>query len=56
MDEFHIRGVAATKELIALAEFTPDMHIGSGTELGGTPGDAIAHIAEILDAAASENG
>ncbi len=27
VDEFHIRGDAATKELIALADFTPDMHI-----------------------------
>ena len=37
VDEFHIRGDAATKELIALAEFTPDMHIlDVGCGIGGS--------------------
>ena len=27
VDEFHIRGDVATKELIKLSNFTPDMHI-----------------------------
>ena len=37
VDEFHIRGDAATKELIALAQFTPDMHIlDVGCGIGGS--------------------
>jgi MPBQ/MSBQ methyltransferase len=37
VDEFHIRGDAATKELIALSEFTPDMHIlDVGCGIGGS--------------------
>lgn len=37
VDEFHIRGDAATKELIALCEFTPDMHIlDVGCGIGGS--------------------
>jgi SAM-dependent methyltransferase len=37
VDEFHIRGDAATKELIALADFTPDMHIlDVGCGIGGS--------------------
>jgi len=37
VDEFHIRGDAATKELIALAEFKPDMHIlDLGCGIGGS--------------------
>ena len=37
VDEFHIRGNSATKELIKLAEFTPDMHIlDMGCGIGGS--------------------
>jgi ubiquinone/menaquinone biosynthesis C-methylase UbiE len=37
VDEFHIRGDVATKELIKLAEFTPDMHIlDVGCGVGGS--------------------
>lgn len=37
VDEFHIRGDAATKELIELAEFTADMHIlDVGCGIGGS--------------------
>jgi cyclopropane fatty-acyl-phospholipid synthase-like methyltransferase len=37
VDEFHIRGDAATKELIKLAGFTPDMHIlDVGCGIGGS--------------------
>ena len=37
VDEFHIRGDAATRELIALAEFSPDMHIlDVGCGIGGS--------------------
>jgi MPBQ/MSBQ methyltransferase len=37
VDEFHIRGDAATKELIKLAAFTPDMHIlDVGCGIGGS--------------------
>jgi SAM-dependent methyltransferase len=37
VDEFHIRGDAATKELIELAEFTPEMHIlDVGCGIGGS--------------------
>jgi MPBQ/MSBQ methyltransferase len=37
VDEFHIRGEAATKELIKLAKFTPDMHIlDVGCGIGGS--------------------
>jgi len=37
VDEFHIRGDAATKELIELAAFTPDMHIlDVGCGIGGS--------------------
>jgi SAM-dependent methyltransferase len=37
VDEFHIRGEAATKELIALSEFTSDMHIlDVGCGIGGS--------------------
>lgn len=37
VDEFHIRGDAATKELIALSGFTPDMHIlDVGCGIGGS--------------------
>lgn len=37
VDEFHIRGDSATKELIELAEFTPDMHIlDVGCGVGGS--------------------
>jgi ubiquinone/menaquinone biosynthesis C-methylase UbiE len=37
VDEFHIRGDTATKELIQLAEFTPDMHIlDVGCGIGGS--------------------
>ena len=37
VDEFHIRGDSATKELIKLAEFTPDMHIlDVGCGIGGS--------------------
>ena len=37
VDEFHIRGDAATKELIELAEFTPDMRIlDVGCGIGGS--------------------
>ena len=37
VDEFHIRGDVATKELIALAEFKPDMHIlDMGCGIGGS--------------------
>lgn len=37
VDEFHIRGDTATKELIKLAEFTPDMHIlDVGCGIGGS--------------------
>jgi cyclopropane fatty-acyl-phospholipid synthase-like methyltransferase len=37
VDEFHIRGDAATRELIALAQFRPDMHIlDLGCGIGGS--------------------
>ena len=37
VDEFHIRGSAATKELIKLSRFTPDMHIlDVGCGIGGS--------------------
>jgi SAM-dependent methyltransferase len=37
VDEFHIRGDAATRELIELAEFTPEMHIlDVGCGIGGS--------------------
>lgn len=37
VDEFHIRGDTATKELIKLAEFTPEMHIlDVGCGIGGS--------------------
>jgi len=37
VDEFHIRGDAATKELIKLANFTPNMHIlDVGCGVGGS--------------------
>lgn len=37
VDEFHIRGDAATKELIALANFTGDMHVlDVGCGIGGS--------------------
>ena len=37
VDEFHIRGDAATQELIELAAFTPDMHIlDIGCGIGGS--------------------
>ncbi len=37
VDEFHIRGDAATKELIKLAGFTPDLHIlDVGCGIGGS--------------------
>ncbi len=37
VDEFHIRGDAATKELITLAKFKPDMHIlDVGCGIGGS--------------------
>lgn len=37
VDEFHIRGDAATKELIRLSGFTPDMHIlDVGCGIGGS--------------------
>ena len=37
VDEFHIRGDAATKELIKLAAFTPDLHIlDVGCGIGGS--------------------
>ena len=37
VDEFHIRGDVATKELIQLSEFTPDMHIlDVGCGVGGS--------------------
>jgi SAM-dependent methyltransferase len=37
VDEFHIRGDTATKELIKLANFTPDMHIlDVGCGVGGS--------------------
>ncbi len=37
VDEFHIRGDIATKELIELANFTPDMHIlDVGCGVGGS--------------------
>jgi MPBQ/MSBQ methyltransferase len=37
VDEFHIRGDTATKELIELAQFTPDMHIlDVGCGIGGS--------------------
>lgn len=37
VDEFHIRGDTATKELIELSEFTPDMHIlDVGCGVGGS--------------------
>lgn len=37
VDEFHIRGDAATKELISLADFTDDMHIlDVGCGIGGS--------------------
>ncbi|PHR84805.1 MAG: SAM-dependent methyltransferase [Colwellia sp.] len=37
VDEFHIRGDTATKELIKLANFTPDMHIlDLGCGVGGS--------------------
>jgi SAM-dependent methyltransferase len=37
VDEFHIRGDSATKELIKLAAFTPDMHIlDVGCGIGGS--------------------
>jgi SAM-dependent methyltransferase len=37
VDEFHIRGDTATKELIALSGFTPDMHIlDVGCGIGGS--------------------
>ncbi|MBK7519258.1 MAG: methyltransferase domain-containing protein [Gammaproteobacteria bacterium] len=37
VDEFHIRGDTATRELIKLAEFTPDMHIlDVGCGIGGS--------------------
>ena len=37
VDEFHIRGDTATKELIALSNFTPDMHIiDVGCGIGGS--------------------
>lgn len=37
VDEFHIRGDTATRELIRLADFTPDMHIlDVGCGIGGS--------------------
>ena len=37
VDEFQIRGDAATKELIELAQFTPDVHIlDVGCGIGGS--------------------
>ena len=37
VDEFHIRGDTATKELIKLSDFTPDMHIlDVGCGVGGS--------------------
>ena len=37
VDEFHIRGDTATRELIKLAKFTPDMHIlDVGCGIGGS--------------------
>jgi len=37
VDEFHIRGDAATRELIELAKFTPDMHVlDVGCGIGGS--------------------
>ena len=37
VDEFHIRGSTATRELIELAQFTPDMHIlDVGCGVGGS--------------------
>lgn len=37
VDEFHIRGSLATNELIALADFTPDMHVlDVGCGVGGS--------------------
>ena len=37
VDEFHIRGDVATKELIKLSNFTPDMHIlDVGCGVGGS--------------------
>jgi len=37
VDEFHIRGSVATKELIALSDFTPAMHIlAVGCGIGGS--------------------
>ncbi|MBI1285245.1 MAG: methyltransferase domain-containing protein [Thiobacillus sp.] len=37
VDEFHIRGDVATKELIKLANFTPEMHIlDVGCGVGGS--------------------
>jgi SAM-dependent methyltransferase len=37
VDEFHIRGSVATKELIKLSDFTPDMHIlDVGCGIGGS--------------------
>ena len=37
VDEFHIRGDAATRELIELSRFTPDMHIlDVGCGIGGS--------------------
>ena len=37
VDEFHIRGHVATRELIKLSDFTPDMHIlDVGCGIGGS--------------------
>ncbi len=45
VDEFHIRGDTATKELIKLANFTPDMHIlDVGCGVGGST-RRLSHVA-----------
>ena len=48
VDEFHIRGAAATKELIEISGFTPDMHIlDVGCGVGGSLWQASAFICWI---------
>ena len=45
VDEFHIRGLTATRELIALSGFTPDMHI---LDVGCGVGGSSRRLAQVV--------